>query len=267
MRLGLALLAVLGVAAAPASATPAGTWLSGDGHVHTCYSHDAYCPPDDDNTGPDVLYSSGGTVTERFAEAAAKRLDFLVVSDHDDVRAWSDPGFGSSGVLGVHAYEHSLAGGLGHAHVLGTGQRFDRSLSPADLAAAAGAAGALFQANHHTYRGERELTGCADVAAGTTALHWKAGFSVRPDTIEVWNPTALLPPAELFWECWLQQGVRVPATAGSDSHGANQANVGMPTLWVLARERSEAGILAAIRDGRTTITRLPPAACVTRLLL
>ncbi|MEA2273978.1 MAG: hypothetical protein QOI98_2686 [Solirubrobacteraceae bacterium] len=43
-------------------AARADSWYPGDLHVHTCYSHDAYCGPTDDNTGPDVFYSSGGTV-------------------------------------------------------------------------------------------------------------------------------------------------------------------------------------------------------------
>src|SRR5919107_6225100 len=92
---GLAVLLAL-LVCGPAAAR---TWLAGDLHVHTCYSHDAYCGPTDDNTGPDTFYSSGGTVPERFTEASAKGLDFLAITDHDDIRSQSDPGFGASGVL------------------------------------------------------------------------------------------------------------------------------------------------------------------------
>src|SRR5262249_20106447 len=87
-----------------------GQWYPGDDHVHTCFSPDAYCPPNDDNTGPDTFYSSFGTVGERFAEGAAKGLDWLIISDHNDIRAQSDPDFGSMGVVGIPAYEASLAG-------------------------------------------------------------------------------------------------------------------------------------------------------------
>src|SRR5438309_346428 len=124
-------------------------------HVHTCYSHDAYCGPTDDNTGPDTFYSAGGTVAERFMEAKAKGLDFLNISDHDDIRAWTDPGFGAFGVLGLHSYEASLAGG--HAHIVGVRRHYDPgpASSPDEAAASARALeqqvdtdGGLFQANH-----------------------------------------------------------------------------------------------------------------------
>src|SRR3712207_3568376 len=105
------------------------------------------------------------------------------------------------------------------------------------------------------------------MAHGGDNTDWQYGFGVRPDTLEGWNATTLLEPAEQYWECWLQMGWRMPATAGSDSHGGNQANLGMPTLWVNADDRSEAGILRAMRDGRTTITRMPPVLGGTRLLL
>jgi hypothetical protein len=261
-RLAL-LVAIVLAAAAPAHAA-APVWLAGDGHVHTCYSHDSWCPPDDDNTGPDTFYSSFATVGERFAEGAAKGLDFLVISDHNDVRAWQDPGFGTHGVTGVHAYEHSLPGG--HAHVLGA-QRVHDLDDPAALAAAARADGGLFQVNHPTETGETDFGSCDDMAHGGDNIDWQYGFDVRPDTLEVWNATTNLRPAEQYWECWLQMGWRMPATAGSDSHGGNQANLGMPTLWALADDRSEAAILRAMRNGRTTITRMPPALGATRLLL
>src|SRR5215217_3700027 len=118
-----AALAAAAAVAAPGSA-PAPTWYAGDGHVHTCYSHDAYCGPDDDNTGPDPAYSSGGTVAQRFAEAAAKGLDFVVITDHDDVRAQSDPAYGTQGVVALPAYEASLAGG--HAHLLGAARLYPK---------------------------------------------------------------------------------------------------------------------------------------------
>jgi hypothetical protein len=255
MRLaGAALALALLVPAAPAAGAQ---WLAGDGHVHTCYSHDSWCGPSDDNTGPDTFYSSGGTVDQRFTEAAAKGLDFLVVSDHNDVRAWSDPAFGSRGVLGVRAYEHSLSGGAGHAQMLGPPGTYG-DLAPGELVTAAHADGALVQANHPAYRTEAPLRACEQVGTDGAALDWRSGFDVQPDLVEVWNPTALIPPAELFWECWLQRGARMPATAGSDSHGATQPTIGLPTTWVLASDRSEAAVLAALRAGRTTLSRLPP---------
>src|SRR5215210_189756 len=66
---------------APAGAS-ADAWYPGELHVHTCYSHDAYCGPTDDNTDPDVIYSSGGTVRQRFLESSGKGLAFLAITDH-----------------------------------------------------------------------------------------------------------------------------------------------------------------------------------------
>jgi hypothetical protein len=260
------LLAALAAILAAAPAASARQWLAGDGHVHTCYSHDAYCPPGDDS-GPQELYSSFGTVDQRFREASVKGLHFLVVSDHDDRRAWSDPAFGSHGVVGVRAYEWSLSGGRGHAQMLGAARDYGEASDPAAAAAALRADGGLFQANHPSYRAGEMVTTCEQAASATTPLHWRLGFSVQPDTIEVWNATTLIPPSELFWECWLQRGVRMPVTAGSDSHGATQPSLGLPTTWVLADERGEPAILDAIRRGRTTLSRLPPALGGSRLLL
>ena len=258
------LAAVAGAALAAATPAHALEWYAGDGHVHTCYSHDAYCPGIDPIEDAETFYSSAGTVQERFTEAAAKDLDYLAISDHDDQRAWTDPAFGSQGVLGLQAYEWSLDGG--HAQMLGALRSYGDG-EPAATADALNADGGLFQANHPSYRADADVTTCAEAGAPDTALHWRLGFAVRPDTIEVWNPTALIPPGELYWECWLQRGVRIPVTSGSDSHGATQPTAGMPTTWVLARERTQEAILEGIRLGRTTLSRLPPGLGGARLLL
>src|SRR5918912_4632083 len=119
MRAGILLLAaaLFLVAAVPAAGAQ---WLAGDGHVHTCYSHDAWCGPgvDDDPVEPNrddlgdseypAFYSFGATVAERFGEGAAKGMQFLVISDHDRIDAWDDPGWSTAGVTGVHAYETSI---------------------------------------------------------------------------------------------------------------------------------------------------------------
>ncbi len=257
----LVMLAAL-LAAAPAAA--ARQWLAGDGHVHTCYSADAYCPQTDPPQDLKDFYSSMGTVGQRFDEAWAKGLHFLVISDHDDVRAWTDPAFGARGVVGVRAYEWSLDGG--HAHMLGAARNYGDG-APATIAETLRADGGLFQANHPSYRAGQLVTTCEQVGAPDTPLHWKLGFSLQPDAVEVWNATSLIPPAEVFWDCWLQRGVRMPVTAGSDTHGATQPSLGLPTTWVQADDVSQAAILDGIRHGRTTLSRLPPALGGARLLI
>jgi hypothetical protein len=245
---------------------PAAEWLAGDLHVHTCFSHDAWCPPTDDNTGPETFYAVSLDPEARFRDAAARGLDFLAITDHEDVRSQSHPGFGAAGVIGVPAYEASLRG---HAQPLGATAVYD---GPEDAAAVNAFAddlrsrGGALQANHPGYRQEQEFTGCGDVAA----LDWEYGYEVRPDAIEAWNPTAPVQTALAFLDCWLARGARVAVTGGSDSHWASVeavAGPGQPTTWVLANERSAAGVIGAIRAGRTTISREPPALGGGRLVL
>lgn len=255
-----------------------GEWLAGDLHVHTCYSHDAYCGPADDNTGPDDFYTLSGTVDERFAEAAAKGLDFLAITDHNRVESSSDPGFASHGVLGVPGYENSARG---HAQMLGATRIYDNGAAlAADMIRIANelrSTGGVFQANHPADGLDAPLDGeCSD----TSGLHWGYGLEVVPDTVEIWNISHLLQPpmpagtsnadATTFWECFLNRGHRVGATGGSDSHWISTSaiqGVGNPTTWVLARERSSRGVLEALREGRTSISFQPPSEGGLRLLL
>jgi predicted metal-dependent phosphoesterase TrpH len=239
-------------------------WLAGDLHVHTCYSHDAWCagidPDSEREPGLD-----GETVDERFTEAAQRGLDYLAITDHNDVRSVTDAGFGTHGVIGVPGYENSLHG---HAQMLGTRTVLDKGDSSAAavnrMAAELRAGGGVFQANHPGDDVEVPFVGC-----DATPLDWGYAFDVRPDTIELLNPTSPAQVAEQYLECWLQRGVHVGVTGGSDSHLRllSAAGVGFPTTWVLPAERSERGVLDAIRAGRTTVSGQPPTAGGAPLLI
>jgi hypothetical protein len=262
-----------------------GEWLAGDLHVHSCYSHDAYCGPGDDNTAPEEAYTLGGSPAERFAEAAAKGLDFLALTDHHSAGSpeesgfdsVQDPGFGSAGVIGVPGYENSIGG---HAQMLGAKRIYHsgdgKDAAVTAMADALRADGGVFQANHPADDLGAPVADCAHLPQ----MHWQYGLRVPVDTVEVWNIGHHLQPplpagtsnadAIAFWECWLQTGRRVAATGGSDSHWLSTAavqGVGNPTTWVFAQERSDRGVLAALRAGRTTISFQPPVTGAAPLLL
>lgn len=258
MRPLLAVLAALLLCAAPASA---GVWLSGDLHVHTTYSHDVWGGPSDDNTPIEELYTFGNTVEDVFTVAALRGMDFLAVTDHNDVRSVSDPGFGSDTVIGVPAYENSLPGGP-HAQMLGANRIYDKANVRA-MQEELEKAGGVLQANHPT-----------DPA-------WTTPYKDVPvSTVEVWNlPWFYQPPfpsaadndaAVEFGVRWLDQGAHVGFTGGSDSHWkatvAGQGP-GQPTTWVYAADRSLRGILEGLREGRTSISWQPPGLGGPRVFL
>ena len=292
---------------AVAGAQP-GEWLAGDLHVHTCYSHDAYCPRGQKGSyGPvpqpvgDVLdslglgdsntdtvtesYTLGGTVAQRFQEASLKGLDYLAITDHhsDDnpqdsgAASVRDPGFGTSGVVGVPGYENSIGG---HAQMLGAQRVYSAgSKNAADINAMAEALradGGLLQANHPADDVGREITSCSDIRG----MMWRYGYDVKVESVEVWNTNHALQtplPASAanddsvtYWECLLSRGWHVAATGGGDSHWLSVAaaqGVGNPTTWVFSRERSSRGVLQAVREGRTSISVQTPLAGATQLLL
>jgi hypothetical protein len=246
-----------------APAAHADVWLAGDLHVHTTYSHDSYGGPTDDNTGPEDAYTLGYTVTEDFLIAASRGLDFLAITDHNDIRSQSDPGFGAGGVLPIPADEASLKG---HAQMLGARKlypRGDKSVAAIRaMAAALHRDGGVFQANH------------------PNDPKWEYGYDVPVDSVEVWNlPWLYEPPfpaasdndkALRYWEGWLDRGKRVTATGGSDSHWRSTSAAqgpGQPTTWVLAKDRSLKSILAGLRAGHTFVSHEPPTYLGPKLFL
>ena len=263
--------ALLAWAVAPAHAAE-GEWLAGDLHVHSTYSHDSYGGPSDDNTGPEEFYTLGWSVGEQFQNAVTRGLDYLAITDHNDIRSQQDPGFGAGGVIPLPGYENSLEG---HAQMLGATRLYDNGdQSAAAVQAVADALrtmdGGAFQVNH-------PAEGSTDFPHDTD---WTYGYEVRPDTVEVWNISRLYQPpmpsgssnddAVRYWQGWLDRGRRVGATGGSDNHWQSTTaaqGAGQPTTWVYARNRSVPAVLAALRAGRTFVSHQPPGLGGPRLLL
>jgi hypothetical protein len=270
MRHVLLIAALLALAAGPAKAAE-GEWLAGDLHVHTTYSHDSYGGPADDNTGPEEFYTLGWSVQEQFTHASTRGLDYLAITDHEDIRSQSAPGFGSGGVIPLPGYENSFEG---HAQMLGATKLYDNGDSSAAavqaVADALRADGGLFQVNHPA-DGSTDFPHDAD---------WSYLYDVQPDTVEVWNISRLWQPplpsgssnddAVRYWEGWLDRGAKVAATGGSDNHWRSTfalQGVGQPTTWVFARERTAAGVLDGLRAGHTFISHQPPNLGGPRLFL
>ena len=262
--------ALLACAAPPAHAAE-GEWLAGDLHVHTTYSHDSYGGPSDDNTGPDELYTLGWSVGDQFTHAFTRGLDYLAITDHEDIRSQADPGFGANGVIPVPGYENSLSG---HAQMLGATRLYDNgdesSAAVQTAADALRADGGVFQVNH-------PAEGSTDFPHDTD---WTYLYEVQPDVVEVWNISRLWQPplpsgssnddAVRYWEGWLDRGAKVGATGGSDNHWRSTfaaQGVGQPTTWVFARERTTAGVLEGLQAGRTFISHQPPNLNGPRLFL
>jgi hypothetical protein len=252
-----------------------GVWLPGDLHTHSTYSHDVYGGPTDDNTGPDQAYTLGLPVAGKFLEGRERRLRYMAVSDHDDIRSVPELPRANQGLIAIPAYEHSIKG---HAHMLGATTQYDAGDQAADtvnaMADALRSAGGVFQANHPAYRVAAGADfhacgsgGCSDCRS----INWTYGFDVRPDTIEVWNPSVVRSDiSETFWECWLDQGEQIGGTGGSDSHWLSLhavAGPGQPTTWVYAPEASAAGVLQGLREGRTVVSGQPPELNGARVML
>jgi hypothetical protein len=246
--------------AAPGAHAKRLQWIAGDLHVHTTFSHDSYGGPGDDNTGPEEAYTLGHSVAGQFAIARSRGLDFMAISDHNDIRSQPDPGFGD-GLLGIPAYENSLDG---HAQMLGATRIYDNGDKSAAavgrVARSLRRDGGVFQVNHP--------------AEGATAdqLDWKLAYAVKPDTVEAWNISPLYQPplpsasdndgAIRYWEGWLDRGKKVGATGGSDNHYVATTGIqgaGQPTTWVAVRRRSVRGVLEGLRKGRTFVSHQPPA--------
>ncbi|MEJ7733774.1 MAG: CehA/McbA family metallohydrolase [Polyangiaceae bacterium] len=233
------------VAAAPLSTTP--RWFAGDFHVHSRESGDARV---------DMTF-------DEIADFARGRgLDFVALSDHNTVSQLDfivDAQGRHPDVLFVPSVEFTTYDG--HANGFGATAWIDHKIGQPGVTIEGAATafrdqGAIFSINHPTLDLGDACIGCA----------WKQPLApdligaVEVSTGGLDHVTGFLVPASIqFWDDLCAQGFHVPAIGGSDDHkggaedGPLSSPIGDPTTLIGASELSVAGLIEAIRAGRTVV--------------
>jgi hypothetical protein len=212
-------------------------WYRGELHCHTVHS-------DGDSTVAAVI-----------AAAQAAGLDFLAITDHNDV----------SHLSAMLAYQRDVRPPLtlipgcemttycGHWNAWGLTDWVEFRIETAEdmrrAIAEAKQRGALTSCNHPRPHGPE----------------WAFPTVTDFDCLEVWNgPWALQNDAALaYWESLLRAGRRVPIVGGSDMHHlrgtfSQYVKLGTPTTWVYSPDGPEAvHLLAAMRRGAACVSESP----------
>jgi predicted metal-dependent phosphoesterase TrpH len=214
----------------PAAAEPG--WLRGDLHCHTLHS-------DGDSWPRDML-----------AQAVSRGLDFLGVTDHNQVGHQAE----YARLRGEHlpillpGIEITTYGGHWNAWGTDTWWEFREPTQEATSRTmqAAAASGALVSVNHP------KLYGPA----------WEYPNALGYHAIEVWNGSwhELNFMSLRWWDEQLRAGRRIVALGGSDTHvlkdPRSNDRLGWPTTWAqVGTDRSPRGVLEALRAGRAFISR------------
>lgn len=202
---------------------PAGLqWFAGDFHAHTVHS------------------DGSASISELAARAVRAGLDFLAVTDHNTT-------------------SH-------HAHLPGAGSRHDIALLPGqEVTTARGHANAFGDIGWVDFREPADVWvsevsrrgGVLSVNHPVSAdCAWQHPLTELPQALELWHSTWLRESASTFaWAFWRRWGAGVVPVGGSDFHTPGQGReVGTPTTWVAAEDRSPEAILDGVRAGRTAIS-------------
>lgn len=229
---------------APPAEPPQGVWLKGDFHLHSDHSDDAADNP----------------IATLVPLAESRGMDFFLITDHDNhvegnLTTWDDPAYVSDSMVMLYGAEWTTEGG--HATTVAA-QRYDHAALYATregdgrrIAERAHAMGVHFSANH-------PLNGDP----------WLYGFDIGLDSMEVWNALYKFPSDNeqhlALWDELAGQGLRLAGRGGSDCHHQEGieplgVNIGTPTTWVFAGERTGKAILDAVKQGRVAVSYAPGA--------
>ena len=215
-------------------------WYRGDLHTHTHHSD-----------------ADQRTVADLIQMARDYGLDFVFLTDHNTIAGLDE--------MDASDREDLLtAGGIelttfwGHALCLGTREWADWRIRPdtgeiARIAVAAYANDQCFVIAHPQAVGDPACTGCT----------WRYGEMMPGDArlVEIWNGAwdcnSDNEQALALWYDWLNQGRRLVATAGTDTH-SNQDYADRPGFNVVyAESLSEAAILRGLQAGHLYLSAGP----------
>jgi hypothetical protein len=219
-------------------------WYRGDLHSHTAHS-DGSC---DSNRGVSVPCPLFLTVQA----AAARKLDFLAISEHNGVAhahamREQQPYFDQ--LLLMPARE--LTTFTGHANFFGSLAPLDFRIGPGDqadwnaLLNSAARLRGLVSINHPVRPSGELCMGCGWENNGDMALVQAIEAVNGPDADSAWSGVP-------FWEKQLQRGLHPTAIGGSDDHHSG-SRIGNPTTAVHAAELSQTAILDGIRAGHVFV--------------
>jgi hypothetical protein len=213
-------------------------WLRGDLHCHTLHS--------DGDSWP----------AEMLAEAVRRGLDFLGVTDHNQVGHQADYARVRGEQLPILLPGVEVTTYGGHWNAWGTDRwwefREPFAAAVSDAMQAAAASGALVSVNHPKPFGPA----------------WEYPDAVGYHAVEVWNGNweRLNNVALGWWEQQLRAGRRLVALGGSDTHHLKTPDpdirhargLGFPTTWARTfGDRTPSGVLAALRAGHVFLSRSP----------
>jgi len=215
-------------------------WLRGDLHCHTLHS-------DGDSWPADML-----------AEAVARGLDFLGVTDHNGVAHHPDYASVTGDDLPILLPGVEVTTYGGHWNAWGTSTWYDFREPTSEGATramqAAARSGALVSVNHPKPFGPP----------------WEYPDATGYHAIEVWNGhwQAANSRALAWWEEHLRAGQRIVALGGSDTHELKPSEahawyggrLGSPTTWAYldpSAEPSAESVLQALKAGRAFMSRDP----------
>jgi hypothetical protein len=215
-------------------------WYRGDLHSHTHHSD-----------------AGERTVAELIQMVRDYRLDFIFLTDHNTTAGLAEMDAAASEAL-LTAGGVELTTFWGHALCLGGREWVDWRVQPvagdmARIAAATYANDQLFIIAHPQAVGDPACTGCA----------WRYGEMMPGNArlVEIWNGPWVGDSnneATLsLWYDWLNQGLYLTATAGTDTH-SNQDYAAKPGFNVVYAEAlSEAALLKALRAGHLYLSAGP----------
>ena len=224
-------------------------WYRGDLHMHTAHS-DGSCLNQSGKKVPCPLFFTAQT-------AASRGLDFIAISDHNVESQYNDmrelqPWFDK--LLLIPAREITTF--WGHFNIYGTTQPVDYrvghdGLDVNSVVREAIGKGAIASMNHADAPGGEICMGCRWEPTAPVDMSLFTG-------VEAVNGGAGMLSSVDFWEQQIQDGHRLTAVGGSDSHNALAPDhppnsIGFPTTVVEASELSVSAILDGIRHGRVFV--------------